>query len=340
MKTPSLFDQATGQAGEPRIPELIQQFLEFMKSEKDASHHTLVNYEIDLRHWIKFLYEQSPGRSFGVTRMTDLKCLREFLAKEMESYERTTVSRRLSVIKGFLKYLHREGHIKKNVGKLISLPRAHERLPNVLKPEEVLRLIENIPTQRLPDKRMRAIIELLYSTGIRVSELVNLTHEKIDFRQGCILIFGKGSKERLVPIGRHCQAALLDYIDSMPAHQKQGPQTPVFLNHQGQRLSVRTVQRNLRTFAQEILGSTGTKVSPHTLRHSCATHLLARGAGLREIQELLGHRSLVTTQKYTHVDVQRLKRSYKQAHPKERAWEEGEAPAEAEAEENEQEGSV
>lgn len=189
----------------------------------------------------------------------------------------------------------------------------------MLKPEEITQLIDAIPAQTLREKRTRAIIELLYSTGIRVSELVGLTHERVDFRAATVAVIGKGNKERLVPMGRHCQNAIRDYIDAMPSVLRQNRSTPLFLNREGGRLSVRSVQRDLRQVAVETLGGGGTKVSPHTFRHSCASHLLAGGAGLREIQELLGHRSLVTTQKYTHVDVERLKRSYKKAHPKERA---------------------
>lgn len=312
MKEKTLFDGATP----PTLPELIKQFLEYLKGERGSSHHTLVNYEIDLRHWLKFLFEQQSG-AFDFKKLSDLKSLREFLSHETQKYERTTVARRLSVIKGFLKFLHREGFLDKNVAKLISLPRTHEKLPTVLKPEEVLKLIEGIPNDSLRQKRMKAIVELLYSTGIRVSELVGLTHETIDFKNGVIRVFGKGSKERMVPMGRHCQNAIHAYIEAMPLYQKKGPSTPVFLNSEGSGVSVRTVQRNLREFAIEILGSIGTKVTPHTLRHSCATHLLAGGAGLREIQELLGHRSLVTTQKYTQVDITRLKKSYQSSHPKE-----------------------
>lgn len=301
----------------PSLPELTRQFLDHLKDERGSSDHTIVNYELDLRHWFKFLFDQDSAR-FDIKRLTDLKLLRKFLAEEAKRYERTTIARRLSVIKGFLKFLHREGHLEKNVAKLITLPRAHDKLPTVLKPEEVIRLIENIPMGTLRQKRMRAIVELLYSTGIRVSELVGLSQERVDFKASCLRVMGKGSKERLVPIGRHCQAAILDYIDSMPPSQRQGPSTPLFLNAAGGRVSVRTVQRDLRRWAIDILGVTGESVTPHTLRHSCATHLLAGGAGLREIQELLGHRSLVTTQKYTHVDIDRLKKSYQSAHPKER----------------------
>ena len=312
MADRTLFDQNQP----PQIPELVNQFLEYLKGEKNSSPHTILNYEIDLRSYLKFVFEANPGKH-EITRASDLKTLRSYLGKENEKYSRSTVCRRLSVVKGFLKFLHREGYLEKNVAKLISLPRAHEKLPVVLKPEETIKLIEGIPTDNLRQKRTRAVVELLYSTGIRISELTNLTHEKVDFRAGTLLIFGKGSKERVVPMGRHCQAAIRNYIDSMPVTQKRGPKTPLFMNQDGEAVTVRTLQRNLREFAVEILGTAGENVTPHTLRHSCATHLLAGGAGLREIQELLGHRSLVTTQKYTQVDIERLKESYKKSHPKE-----------------------
>jgi len=306
---------------EPKVNQLLQGYLEHLKSEKSASHYTVLNYEIDLRSWFKFLFDHAVG-SFSLECFSDFKLLREYLGEEMKKYSRATVGRRLSVIKGFLKYLHREGILETNVAKLISLPKQGERLPFVLKPEDVIKLIEGISSDTLREKRMRGIAELLYSTGIRVSELASLTHEKIDFRAGTILVLGKGNKERVVPIGRHCQQALLNYIDSMPTHQKRGAQTPLFLNKEGEALSVRSIQRNLREFAIEILGPLGAKVTPHTLRHSCATHLLSRGAGLREIQELLGHQSLVTTQKYTQVDVERLRTAYQKTHPKEQIQEE------------------
>jgi integrase/recombinase XerC len=306
---------------EPKVNQLLQGYLEHLKSEKSASHYTILNYEIDLRSWFKFLFDHAVG-SFSLECFSDFKLLREYLGEEMKKYSRATVGRRLSVIKGFLKYLHREGILETNVAKLISLPKQGERLPFVLKPEDVIKLIEGISSDTLREKRMRGIAELLYSTGIRVSELASLTHEKIDFRAGTILVLGKGNKERVVPIGRHCQQALLNYIDSMPTHQKRGAQTPLFLNKEGEALSVRSIQRNLREFAIEILGPLGAKVTPHTIRHSCATHLLSRGAGLREIQELLGHQSLVTTQKYTQVDVERLRTAYQKTHPKEQIQEE------------------
>jgi integrase/recombinase XerC len=301
----------------PALPKLIEGFLSYLKTERNASPYTTLNYEIDLRHWLKFLFDSKPGK-FQISDLTSLKFLREYLGEETKKYSRATISRRLSVIKGFLKYLHREGIIDKNVAGLIKLPRAEERLPTILKPEEIVKLIEGIPNGNLRQKRMKAIIELLYSTGVRVSELAALTYEKVDFKSGTLTVKGKGNKERAVPMGKHCQAAINDYVNHIPQTQKQGPATPLFMNQDGGGISVRSIQRDLRTFAVEILGEAGRHVTPHTFRHSCATHLLSRGAGLREIQELLGHQSLVTTQKYTQVDVERLKESYRKSHPREK----------------------
>ncbi len=307
----------------PSIAILFRDFVNYLQTERDASQHTVVNYQIDLRHFLRFLSDREGAR-LNVNDLANLTLIREFLRFENESFSRVTVARRLSVIKSFLKYLHREGHIENNVAKLIALPKVPQKLPFVLKPEEVVALIEGIPSSNLRYKRIRAMIELFYSTGIRLSELVQLSHEHVDLRRGTLKVLGKGRKERLVPVGRHCQKAIRDYIDSMPSFQKHGPSTPLFMNRDGERLSGRSVQRNLREFAVEILGERGQNVSPHTLRHSCATHLMGAGAGLREIQELLGHRSLVTTQKYTHVDIQRLKASYQKAHPRMQALPEDE----------------
>jgi integrase/recombinase XerC len=296
----------------------VQSYLEFLKVERGSSAHTLFNYELDLKQWLRYLNRKVPEWD-DKKRLTDLKLLRAFLGEEMKRYERSTVGRRLSVIKGFLKFLYREGHIEANLAKLITLPRAHVKLPHVMKPEEVLKLIEEVPAETVLQKRSKAVMELLYSTGMRISELVQITYDDIDLRRGVVKVRGKGDKERLIPMGRHCQKAISDYIQSQPGVFSKKAKAPLFLNRDGERVSVRTLQRNLRHYAVEILGGSGVKVTPHTFRHSCATHLLSRGAGLREIQELLGHESLVTTQKYTHVDVDRLKRSYQQAHPKERA---------------------
>lgn len=304
-------------AQEPSLRVLVNDYLEYLKTERSASPHTLSNYELDLKHWLQFLVNENPG-SWDKSRLSDLKVLRTFLSKELKEYERSTVVRRLSVIKGFLRFLHREGYLEKNVAVLISLPHIGEKLPKVLKIDEILELVENLPSGNLRQKRIRAVFELLYSTGIRVSELCGLNQADVDFRSGVIRVVGKGDKERLVPMGRHCQKALHGYIDALPRVQNQGAETPLFLNQEGERVSVRTIQRNVREFALNILGDRGVDVSPHTFRHSCATHLLSRGASLRTIQEMMGHRSLVTTQKYTHVDFERLKEAYQKAHPRQK----------------------
>ena len=268
MKEKTLFDTAKI----PDLPVLVQSYLESLKNEKNASDYTILNYEIDLRHWHEFLFTGTKG-PFHFSKLSDLKMLREYLSKEMEKYSRATISRRLSVIKGFLKFLHREGYLEKNVAKLISLPRVEETLPFVLKEEEVIKLIEGIQTYDLRHKRTRAVVELLYSTGIRISELTALKHENIDFKNSTITVFGKGKKERVVPIGRHSANAIRDYVDSMPEVQKHGPKTPLFLNAEGGGVSVRTLQRNLREFAVEILGPHGVNVTPHTLRQIGRAHV-------------------------------------------------------------------
>lgn len=309
----NLFDQ-----GElPNTAELVSFFLEYLTSERSASHHTVINYEIDLRHFIKFLSERCGPRIDFETQVT-LKILRDFLGTQIKKYERSTVARRLSLIKGFLKFLHQEGYVRKNIARLIRLPRAHTRLPATLKPQEIVQLIEQLPLDCLRHKRLKAVLELLYSAGLRVSELVGLNYADLDLPKNQVRVLGKGNKERLVPIGMHCRAALGEYVKAVPALQKRGDATPTFLNRSGGRISVRSIQRELQAYAIQVLGPKGALVTPHTFRHSCATHLLANGAGLREIQELLGHRTLVTTQKYTHLDIERLKVSYRSAHPKER----------------------
>jgi integrase/recombinase XerC len=308
------------------VPELFDKYLEYLKNEKSSSAYTLTNYSIDLRQWMGFLWKHSEAQRDPIHALTDLTLLRKFLAEQRQKHERSTVARRLSVIKGFLKFLYREEIVEKNIAKLISLPKSEPKLPEILKPDEITQILRSIPPNTLFQKRTLAVIELLYSTGMRISELAGLSYDDVDLRNGTVRVIGKGNKERIVPMGRHCQNAIHTYIASVPSLVKSGDKTPLFLNREGDRVSVRTLQRDLRRYAVEALGPEGLKVSPHTFRHSCATHLLAAGAGLREIQELLGHESLITTQKYTQVDIERLKRSYDKAHPR------GKEPARPEGE--------
>ncbi len=299
---------------EPNFPKLLEQFAEYLKIERGASKYTLINYQIDLRHWWKSLFLKNSGK-IEWSHLEDLKNLRQFITQQLKKHKRTTVHRRLSSMKTFLKFLHQEGYIKKNVAKLLQIPKLPTTLPVVLKPEQVIQLIESLPSATLSEKRFHAIIELLYSTGVRVSEVAALTTDRIDLKQGIIRVKGKGSKERIVPIGRHCQTAIRYYIEAKPRGNKV-EKGPLFVGENGKGISVRSIQRTLKQQAIQILGPIGASVTPHTLRHSCATHLLSNGAGLREIQELLGHVSLITTQKYTHVDTERLKTAYSKSHPR------------------------
>ncbi len=310
--TDDLFEEGKG-----RLPEWSARFLSYLQTERSASPHTTANYELDLKDWFRYLFEKQKGE-FKNSDLCDLKLLRKYLAAQSKLYEKSTLARRLSTIKGFLKFLHREGVIEKNAARILRLPRVPKKLPFVLAPEEMLKLLDEAPAENLRQKRLQAVLELLYSTGIRVSECVGLTYEQIDFAQNTLLIKGKGSKERVVPMGTHCQTAVRNYVGSVPNLVKHGSTTPLFLNRDGNKVSVRTVQRDLQAHAINVLGEKGKEVTPHTFRHSCATHLLSGGAGLREIQELLGHRSLVTTQKYTQVDTERLKRVYDKTHPREK----------------------
>ncbi len=322
-KSPSPQNADLLQLGRGHLPAWLERFLEYLKTERSASPHTVSSYELDLRDWFRYLFEKQGG-NFENEDLCDLKLLRKYLASQTKRYEKTTLARRLSTIKGFLKFLHREGLIKKNAARILRLPRVPKKLPFVLSTEEMLQVLNEAPMGNLREKRLKAVLELLYSTGVRVSECVGITYEQIDFTNGTLLIRGKGSKERVVPMGSHCQNALRDYVDSVPSLTKHGSSTPLFLNREGARVSVRTVQRDLQSYAIEVLGEKGGEVTPHTFRHSCATHLLSGGAGLREIQELLGHRSLVTTQKYTQVDTERLKKVYDKTHPREKSAKTGE----------------
>jgi integrase/recombinase XerC len=228
------------------------------------------------------------------------------------------VSRKLACLKTFFKFLIREGGLQTNPAELVSSPRLPQMLPSCLGETEAAAMIEMPKGESLKTVRDRAILELLYASGLRVSELVGLNDEQVDMQEQTVRVLGKGKKERIVPFGSYAARALEEYASlkrslSLTRRDEAGT-VPVFVSLRGKRLNPRDVQRLV---ARLRLGLTTTRrVTPHTLRHSFATHLLERGADLRAIQELLGHQSLSTTQKYTHVGIQHLKREYDKAHPK------------------------
>ncbi|MFH1398418.1 MAG: tyrosine recombinase XerC [Candidatus Omnitrophota bacterium] len=281
----------------------IGKFMRYLNIEKNYSPHTILNYQLDLSNFQAFLKEQT-------IESIDYLVLRKYLAVLKEkSLGTRSVARHLSTLRSFFRFLTREGYLKTNPILSLLSPKLDKYLPSFLTEEEVLRLIESSLSKDEMGLRDRAILETIYSTGIRISELVGLNLEDIDFI-GCIIkVMGKGKKERIVPIGDKAVGAIRDYLDS---REKSG--LAVFLNKRGGRIT----DRGVRNIVKKYIAIAGIKkgVSPHTLRHSFATHLLNRGADLRSVQELLGHANLSTTQIYTHLTTEKLKGVYDKAHPR------------------------
>lgn len=285
----------------------IQRFLKYLEVEKNASPHTIKNYRTDLIEFFRFLEQPSLG---GINYLS----IRKFLAhlKEKECLK-TTISRKLACLKSFFKYLTREHLLKTNPASGIATPKRERRLPSFLDPEEVEHLLEATRGDTWERKRDLAILETLYSSGIRVSELVGLNSEHVDLLSGLLKVRGKGKKERIVPIGSCAVNAIKSYLDASPFDPGNGSE-PLFLNRRRTRLTDRSVRRIILKCAKR--AALKKVISPHTLRHTFATHLLDRGADLRSVQELLGHAHLSTTQIYTHVSAKRLREAYDQAHPR------------------------
>jgi integrase/recombinase XerC len=226
--------------------------------------------------------------------------------------QRSTVSRKVAAIRGFFRFLARERRVTRNPAAGLAAPRAERRLPVFLPIDDAERVLNSMPRESARAERDRAILETLYSSGLRVSELVGLDWDHIDFENECVRVFGKGRKERIVPIGEIALDALRSYRSRLQGETVDA--SAIFLNRRGKRLTTRSVAR----IVGRAVALTGTTVaaSPHALRHSFATHLLNQGADLRSIQELLGHASLSTTQRYTHVNLDHLMKAYDDAHPR------------------------
>lgn len=281
----------------------IPKFLSYLEIEKNYSEHTILNYKIDLEEFFDFL----KGISF---KDIDYPVLRRYVAHiRARNLKPRSVARKLSCLRSFFKYLHREGIVDKNPAKLLMTPKLDKKLPNFLSEEETLTLIESTDTDKSSELRDRAIFETLYSTGIRVSELVGLNEHSVDSIGNVIRVMGKGRKERIVPIGEKAIEALMAY--AQVRSKKSGA---LFLNKTGGRLTTRSIRNIINKYIQR--AGLHKKVSPHAIRHSFATHLLNRGADLRSVQELLGHMNLSTTQIYTHLTTEKLKSVYDQAHPR------------------------
>lgn len=287
---------------------LVKRFLSYLEAERNASLHTLTNYTIDLRDFFGFL-KTKPLFSI------DYLEIRRYLAFLKEkSYQKSTVSRKLACLRSFFKFLTRENIIKVNPVLGIATPKRDKKLPVYLELQEVEHLLEAPSGPSWEEKRDKAIMETLYSSGIRVGELMGLNDDNLDFFSGQLKVAGKGKKERIVPVGSVALKAIQSYIEAKPRKESGKGFRALFVNRRGTRLTDRSVRRILNKYARRI--SLHKDISPHMLRHSFATHLLDRGADLRSVQELLGHENLSTTQIYTHVSTKRLREAYDKAHPR------------------------
>ena len=298
------------------IEKLSLDFVAKLEHEKGFSEHTLRAYHKDLLQFDNFLKAEKRSSLESINHLL----LRRFLAVlRSKNYSKTTIARKLASIRSFFKFLIREGELVSNPFEMLRTPKQDKKLPHFLSITEVDVLLKTPDSSTVMGLRDMAIMETLYSTGIRVSELVGLDEGSIDFIAGMIKVQGKGKKERLVPIGSPAIKAINEYIDSKSMSKKKEEKSvsrseTLFLNKYGGRLTARSVARSLDKYLK--VSGINLLTSPHTFRHSFATHLLDKGADMRSVQEMLGHSSLSTTQVYTHITTERLKNVYDKAHPR------------------------
>ncbi len=296
------------------LNKYIDDFGSYLEKEIGYSKHTCVSYIHDLHRFNDFLIEYTGTSEISIQSL-DKQAIRHFLGKEFEKgLSSKTVGRRLASIKSFYKYLIKAEVVNRNPSSYVKTPKTPKRLPNYIDEKIITKLMEAPPADTVAGLRDRAILELFYSTGIRLSELVNLYFGNIIIENQLIKVYGKGNKERLIPFGNKALTAIENYLKKTGRSLKTADTgTPVFVNSRGERISQRTVQRSVNMYLR--LVTEGEHLGPHTLRHSFATHLLDRGADLRAIKDLLGHSSLSSTQIYTHIQPERIKKIYRKAHP-------------------------
>lgn len=284
----------------------IDKFLNYLAIEKNYSGHTITNYHIDLKEFEAFLATNAPKD----IKEIDYFILRKFLSLLSEKkLNKRTVSRKISTLKSFFKFMVREGTIKNNPADSLIYPRLDKNLPVFLTEEQVVKILDLPKDDSLLGLRDKSILEVLYSTGARVSELANLKINDVDLISAIIKVMGKGRKERLLPLGEPALLSLKKYLD------KRIDKNPsLFINKNSGSLTDRGIRLIVDKYMRQ--AAMNLKVSPHTFRHSFATHLLSRGADLRSVQELLGHSSIATTQVYTHLTIDTLKKVYDKAHPR------------------------
>ena len=292
--------------------DIIDSFLITLEKERNFSLHTIKAYKNDLTRFNLFLNQGKSRNKFKEINRNDI---RRFLADEYENeYTSKTVARRLATIKSFFKYLVKVELIEDNVSIHIHSPKVPKKLPNFVDKNLIDVLMTSPPLDTLIGVRDRAVLELFYSTGVRLSELVNMNIGDFHIDKKLVRVIGKGSKERMIPYGKTAESAIENYLKMRNLSFKPVfARSPLFVNSSEKRISKRTIQRRMNNYIK--LVADGKSVGPHLLRHTFATHLLDNGADIRAVKDLLGHSSLSSTQIYTHVSIDKLKKDYTQAHP-------------------------
>ena len=292
--------------------ELINRFLDYLTIERGLSQNTMKSYKLDLVKFSKYLKSRNVKKIEGVTKHDISKYLYYLKDKGLSA---SSISRNLAATKVFFRFLISERIIKENPTGTIESPRLSRGLPEVLNISEVIRMLETPNTRSLLGLRDKAVMELMYATGMRVSEMVEVTTEGLNLDVGFIRCAGKGGKERIIPVGRQAKIALTKYLEKTRKKLvKQREDRHLFLSRLGKKISRQSFWKMLKKYAR--LAGIKRKISPHTLRHSFATHLLEKGADLRSVQEMLGHADISTTQFYTHINKARLKGIHKKFHPR------------------------
>ena len=301
---------------------LVHQFIHYLSMEKNASPHTCRGYQRDLEGFEDFLKSSgmylTPSGDVELGKV-DRIAIRKYLSFLFRRNRKSSIARKISTLRSFFKYLVREGMVPSNPAKSVSTPKVEKTLPTTLTVDEAFRLMgspksvfgKSSEGSKEKGLRDRAILELLYSSGLRVSELVGLNWNQLDQDLGIVRVMGKGRKERIVPVGAKAIEALKAYLEERGSVEGGNP---LFINSMGGRLTARSVGRLIKKYSRH--SGIFRKVSPHSLRHTFATHLLDAGADIREIQEMLGHSSLSTTQRYTHLSMGKLMEVYDRAHPR------------------------
>lgn len=318
----------------PQHHPLVQQFVDYLKHERHFSPYTARCYGADLRQYVEYLAggpsiedrrDDMDDETIGIKLLgADAMTIRGLLSHlDTFGYSPATTARKIATLRSFYKWMLKRGHVDTNPMLLIRTPKQTKRLPKAITVEHVEKLLSCPDNRDTLGARDRAILETLYSTGVRVSELVDLNRNDVSMTEQTMHVRGKGKKERIVPLGSHAMAAIRHYMtllepdprfSAVRQQSMMDPATPLFVNKNGGRLSSRSVRRKLDKYLTA--AGLDPTISPHTLRHSFATHLLDNGADLRSVQELLGHQSLSTTQVYTHLSSMRLRNAYDQAHPR------------------------